>query len=245
MRWFFVVHAACTEVTFVYTLSVVPPSWAERAVGTPLETEVWTLRWGCLALQGYGLLAGLAAIYTFIPLVLQVTMSSADLLDALARRLELSKCEPKDAAMLSRLHQACLLADATVSDITFPVVFASLLMPLISIAQALSGTVDNMDALGTAPLFMTITVPLYLVGDMLERARHGVAQSSAKGPWLDEPPRVRLLRCAIMLGAGGRGALLRCGGLGLLNRKGLVHVMRSWGGFLQAMANLRRANKQV
>lgn len=51
MRWFFVMHAACTEITFVYTLSVVHPSWAENAVGTPLEAAVWALRWWCLALQ--------------------------------------------------------------------------------------------------------------------------------------------------------------------------------------------------
>lgn len=47
----------------------------------------------------------------------------------------MSTCKPRDAAVMSMLHQACLVADATVSDITFPVVFASLLMPLISIIQ--------------------------------------------------------------------------------------------------------------
>ncbi|XP_052123111.1 uncharacterized protein LOC127749331 [Frankliniella occidentalis] len=242
MRWFFVVHATATEVTFVYTLSIWAPTWLQQGIG---NKEIWKewMRWTVLTLQAYGLLAGLASVYTFLPLVLQITMASADLMYILGKKLEVCRCSRTIAATESALISACLLSDECVSDVIAPVIFASLLMPLISLVQALSGVVDSLDALGTAPLFITITVPLYLAGDMLASARQGIADSAARGPWLEEEPWQRRMRAAVMLGASGEGALPRCQGLGKLNRRGLLHVLQSWFSFLQAMLNLRKGVK--
>ncbi|KAE8750084.1 Odorant receptor 74 [Frankliniella occidentalis] len=247
MRWFFVMHAVATEVTFVFTLSIWAPTWLQHGVEDKEIWKDWT-RWIVLSLQylflqASGLLAGLASVYTFLPLVLQVTMASADLMYILGKKLEVGRCTRTMAATESAMISACLLSDECVSDVIAPVVFASLLMPLISLVQVMSGVVDSLDALGTAPLFITITVPLYLAGDMLASARQGIANSAARGPWLEEEPWQRRMRAAVMLGASGEGALPRCQGVGILNRRGLAHVLRSWFSFLQAMLNLRRGAK--
>ncbi|KAK3926807.1 Fatty acid synthase subunit beta [Frankliniella fusca] len=246
MRRFFVLHAITTEVTFVYTLGIWAPGWLKRSGGEELWKE-WA-RWTVLSLQGYGLMAGLASVYTFLPLVLQVNMACADLFCTLGRKLEVAPCTRTIAASEATLLSACVLADECISDAIAPVVFASLIMPLISLVQALSGAVDSLDALGTAPLFLTVTAPLYLAGDMVASARHQLVRRAGAGPWLNEPVGQRRLRLHVMLAASGRGALLRqqfyfflrCKGVGGLDRRGLALVLRSWFSFLQAILNLRR-----
>ncbi|KAJ1522004.1 hypothetical protein ONE63_002326 [Megalurothrips usitatus] len=94
-------------------------------------------------------------------------------------------------------------------------------------------------ALGTAPLILTVFVPLCLVGDALGAARRGVVTRAVRGPWLEEGLAGRRLRLGVMLAALGRGALVRGRGIGVLDRRACGNALRSWFSFLQILMNAK------
>ncbi|XP_052121461.1 uncharacterized protein LOC127749044 isoform X2 [Frankliniella occidentalis] len=95
-------------------------------------------------------------------------------------------------------------------------------------------------SLGTAAPILIVFVPLCEVGDRLSRARRGVAESAAEGPWVEERPKQRQLRLAVMQAAMGEGAFLRGSGIGPLDRATCGNALRSWFSFLQVILNVQR-----
>lgn len=98
-------------------------------------------------------------------------------------------------------------------------------------------------AVGTAPLIVTVFVPLCLVGDTLSVARRGVAVRAAGGPWLEEAMPHRRLRLRLMHAALGRGARPRGRGIGVLDRRTCGNAVRSWFSFLQILMNVQHGNR--
>ncbi|XP_052122091.1 uncharacterized protein LOC113212776 isoform X2 [Frankliniella occidentalis] len=102
-----------------------------------------------------------------------------------------------------------------------------------------SGNLQDIYAVGTAPLLLTLFVPICLTGERLGEARREVAFRAALGPWLEELPVVRRLRLGILVAAEGRGAQLRGSGIGLLDKPACLQALKSWFSFVQMMLNLR------
>lgn len=96
-----------------------------------------------------------------------------------------------------------------------------------------------MFAMVTAPVVLTIFVPLCLAGDRLAKAREDLAVRAMRGPWLEEPAALRDLRRGIMQAAGGETTHLRGLGIGPMIRPTCMSALNSWFSFLQMMLNLK------
>ncbi|KAE8749148.1 Odorant receptor 73 [Frankliniella occidentalis] len=193
------------------------------------------------ASQAFGLVCSFTAFYTMLPLVIVIYSTCADLHAALAHRMQVSAtaaCCPHDAALQSGVLRACIVADSALADLMPHLLVVSIIMPLFSTAELIaSGLKLGAYSLGTAAPILIVFVPLCEVGDRLSRARRGVAESAAEGPWVEERPKQRQLRLAAAM---GEGAFLRGSGIGPLDRATCGNALRSWFSFLQVILNVQR-----
>ncbi|KAE8748431.1 Odorant receptor 67 [Frankliniella occidentalis] len=233
MRRFFNMCGAATEVLVVFSLFSTPPRWGES------QDRVW-LHYAILLMETYATSCCLNAFYTVIVYLLNVCRACADLHVALARRLETGHATSTCASVQGVVLNATLVLNAATSDLLPHLLFGVVGVPLISTVEVVSsGNLQDIYAVGTAPLLLTLFVPICLTGERLGEARREVAFRAALGPWLEELPVVRRLRLGILVAAEGRGAQLRGSGIGLLDKPACLQALKSWFSFVQMMLNLR------
>ncbi|XP_052121463.1 uncharacterized protein LOC127749044 isoform X3 [Frankliniella occidentalis] len=241
-----VLFSVCLMLQFpaVYALTNDPQwslRWIYRLHADSTDNSLYWLHWAAFMEQAFGLVCSFTAFYTMLPLVIVIYSTCADLHAALAHRMQTAACCPHDAALQSGVLRACIVADSALADLMPHLLVVSIIMPLFSTAELIaSGLKLGAYSLGTAAPILIVFVPLCEVGDRLSRARRGVAESAAEGPWVEERPKQRQLRLAVMQAAMGEGAFLRGSGIGPLDRATCGNALRSWFSFLQVILNVQR-----
>ncbi|KAJ1519006.1 hypothetical protein ONE63_011387 [Megalurothrips usitatus] len=133
-----------------------------------------------------------------------------------------------------------LRMDGSVSGLMPHLLVVSLILPLLSTVDVVSnGLQTDVFALLMAPLIFTVFVPICLAGESLAVAMDLLAVRAAAGPWLEESLGQRRLRLGLMHASLGRGANVKCRGIGLLDRLACGNALRSWFSFLQLLINVQ------
>ncbi|XP_034240296.1 uncharacterized protein LOC117644786 [Thrips palmi] len=174
-----------------------------------------------------------------LPLILTLHSASSDLQDALGRYLEVHPCHRWCADVQRSVLRACVVADSILPWPILQFLFGVATVPLLATVEVMSsGGLYDIYAAGTAPLIVTLFVPLCLMGERLAASRRGVGARAWRGPWLEEAPARRRLRLRIMVGADGEGALFGASGVGHLDKPACFQALKTWFSVVQMLLNL-------
>ncbi|KAK3917668.1 NADP-dependent malic enzyme [Frankliniella fusca] len=197
------------------------------------------LHYAVLLLETYATSCCLNALYAMLPTVLTACAACSDLHADLGRQLEAGPATPVCATIQSTLLHACLVMDKAVRDLLPHILIGVAAVALVSTVEMVSsGSLQDIYSLNTAPLILTIFIPICLAGERLGEARREVAVRAARGPWLEEDSDGRKLRLGVLVAAGGSGAQLRGDGLGTLDKPACLAALKSWFSFVQMIVNL-------